>query len=401
MNVTIACKYFSPRGGAQTFLLNFARYLVAHGHGVKVVTMQVQGSMEGVRTQVVSLPPAPKTFRDVLFARAARRALRADDCDLSFGEQKTWGADVVRPGGGVHVEYIRQIVRSYPTPATRALAAVTKRLSVKERMNHLIERRLYGSAELRCVIANSPLLRRHLLKHYPALEGRVDVVYNGTDCERFSPALRCERARVRGELGVPQDALVGAFVSYDFRRKGLPTLLRALSVLKRKGARGAMGPRGPRGPAREVYALVVGKRKGWAERLARRLGVADRALFVGAADPAPYYGASDLLLLPSYFDPCANVTLEGLACGLPVVTSCDNGAHELLTPGANGYYIKDAWDAAQMAGFIEHFMDAAKLRSASQSARELALSHTQDQQFHRIMDILTPIAEQKAAERTI
>jgi len=387
MNVTVACKYFSQRGGAQTFLLNFVRCLVADGHRVKVVTMEARGEMEGVRTHVVSLPPAPKTFRDVLFARATRRVLERDESDVSFGEQKTWGADVVRPGGGVHVEYIRQIIRSYPSATARALGSLTKRLSPKERLNLYIERRLYADAALRCVIANSPLVRRHLLKHYPALRGRIAVVYNGTDCERFTPELRRNRQQVRAELRLPEDALVGAFVSYDFRRKGLPTVLRALSVLKRKA------------PHRPVACIVVGRSKPWAVRLARRLGVEERVRFVGIQEPDRFYGASDLLLLPTHFDPCANVTLEALACGLPVITSVQNGACELLTPGVDGFYVRDALDAAQMAGFVEYFMDPARLQRASRAARDLALHHTLSRQYREIMDVLNPIAEQKARER--
>ncbi len=387
MKITIACKYFSPRGGAQTFLLNFVRCLVVEGHDVKVITMQVEGEMKGVETQVVSLPHMPKTFRDVAFARAVRKVLKQDDGDVSFGEQKTWGADVIRPGGGVHLEYMRQIVKSYPTPAMRALRSVTKRLSLKERLNHYIERRLYLDHRPRHVIAISQLVRRHLLKHYPGLADRVAVVYCGTDCERFNPGQRRHRQQVRGELQIPEDAVVGAFVSFDLRRKGLPTVLRGLAILKRKPSR------------RDAYAIVVGRRRSWAERLARRLGVQDRVRFVGIRPPDPFYGACDLLLLPSYFDPFANVVLEGLACGLPALTSAHTGAHELLTPGRNGFYVQDPSDAAQFAGFIEHFMDPGKLKEASVAARELALQHTLEHQHSEIMATMIPVAEQKARER--
>ena len=387
MKITIACKYFSPRGGAQTFLFDFVRHLLADGHQVKVITMEAKRRMEGVRTQTVSLPPVPKTFRDAMFARAARRILRHDDSDLSFGEQKTWGADVIRPGGGVHLEYIREIIKSYPSAAMRALASVTKRVSPKELLNHYVERKLYQAPGPKCVIANSELVRRHLLKHYAHLKGRIVVVYNGTDCERFSPDLRLHRPRVRRELDIPEEGIVGAFVSFDLRRKGLPTVLRSLSILKRKP------------PRRDAYVIVVGKHKGWAERLARSLGVHDRVRFVGPQAPDPYYGASDLLVLPSYFDPCANVTLEGLACGLPSLTSVHNGAHELLTPGHDGFYVRDSSDAAQFAGFIEHFMDPLKLARASEAARALALKHTTWDQYDQIMNVIAPIAEEKLRHR--
>ena len=214
----------------------------------------------------------------------------------------------------------------------------------------------------------------------------MQVVHNGADCERLSPELKRHREEVRAELHIPPEALVGVFVSYDLRRKGLPTVMRALSILRRKGER------------RRVYVIVVGKEKGWAVRMARRLGVSDLVRFAGPQAPDRYYGASDLMMLPSYFDPCANVTLEALACGLPVLTSVHNGAYELLTAGVNGFYVRDASDAAQFAGFIEHYMDAEKLAAASASARQVALAHTMDKQLGRIVDILTPLAARKAQE---
>jgi len=387
MKVTIACKYFSPRGGAQTFLINFARCLVADGHSVKVVTMEAGAAVEGVATRIVRPRGVPRTLRDFLFARATLRALDGDDSDLIFGEQRTWGADVVRPGGGVHREHLREVVKSYPSAAVRVVRRVTKRLSLKEYLTCLVERRLYLKHTPRLVIANSDMLRRQLVAHYPALADRIALVYNGTDCERFNPGLRSHRARVRAELSIPEDAIAGAFVSFDFRRKGLPTLLRSLAMLKRKPSR------------REVFAIVVGRRKAWAQRLAGRLGVEDRVRFVGPRAPDPYYGACDLLLLPSYFDPCANVTLEGLACGLPAITSAHNGAHELLTPGRDGFYVRDSGDAAQFAGFIEHFMEPDVIARASEAARALALEHTLRRQYDEIVAAITPVAEQKARRR--
>jgi len=385
MKVAISCKYFSPRGGAQTFLFNLARSLLADGHRVKVLALEFEGEQEGVQVSQLPIPPVPKTFRDLAYARASRKALAAEDADVTFGEQKSWGADVVRPGGGVHPEYMKQSIRSYPSAMQRRVKSVTRWASLKERLNHYIEKQLYLPPGPRCVIANSEMVRVHLLKYYPHLAGRVELVYNGADCDRFSPELRrSHRQQVREELGIPQDALVGVFVSFDWRRKGLSTLIRALSVLKRRAL-----------PA-PVYSIVVGKGKRLrAELFARGLEVADRLRFVGARAPDRYYGASDLLLLPSYFDPCANVTLEGLACGLPAITTVHNGAHELLSPPHDGLVMSDPSDAAQMAEFIEYFQDEGRLSRASKAARALALGHTVAHMYRGIKAVLVRLAGSK------
>ena len=382
MKISISCKYFAPRGGAQTFLFHFADALLDSGHQVKVHALEVEADTDRIEVEWLQMPAVPKTFRDLAYARASRRALSRSDADVAFGEQKSWGASVVRPGGGVHLEYMRQEVKSYPFAAQRAWKSLTKPYSPKELLNLYIERRLYIAPELRCVIANSKLLRRHLLAHYPELGGRVALVYNGVNCDHYGPHLRNEyRQAVRDELNIPRGALVAVFVAYDWRRKGLATLIRSLPLVMDEG------------PRRPVYAIVVGRGDRPLTRfLARWEGATERLRFVGATDPAPYYGAADVLALPTYFDPCANVTLEALACGLPAITTVHNGAHELLTPGKDGYVTEDPSDAAALAACLATCADREDMAEASAEARELATNHTVEKMYREIEDILVEVA---------
>ena len=73
------------------------------------------------------------------------------------------------------------------------------------------------------------------------------------------------------------------------------------------------------------------------EAQAAALGIAARTLFVeGTLAPEQLHAAADLYVLPTRYDPFANSTLEALACGLPVITSCANGGAELITSGVEG-----------------------------------------------------------------
>ncbi len=123
MKITICCKRFGPSGGAEAFLGNFARCLLADGHSVRVLAAGFTGSVEGVETQKLRLPPLPKALQDLALARASRRALATEQADVTFSDQRCWGADVVRPGGGVERDYFPEWIKSYRTPARRALPA--------------------------------------------------------------------------------------------------------------------------------------------------------------------------------------------------------------------------------------------------------------------------------------
>ena len=92
-------------------------------------------------------------------------------------------------------------------------------------------------------------------------------------------------------------------------------------------------------------------------RAAERLGVADRVKFWGPVkEAAPFYQAAAVLALPTLYDPCSNVVLEALACGLPAVTTAANGAAEFITPGANGAILARPDDVPALTQALEAFL---------------------------------------------
>jgi UDP-glucose:(heptosyl)LPS alpha-1,3-glucosyltransferase len=382
MRITICCKQFVQRGGAEAFLATFARRLLADGHAVKVLTPEAETDLPGIEVARLAVPRAPHGLRELALARASARALAGDDADVTFSDQRCWGARVVRLGGGVQRAYVRQRDKSYRGALPYLLNRLRRAVSLRERIRIYVDERLYAGPGPRLIIANSDMVRRQVVAHYPHVQDRVRVVYNGADTDRFRPELReLHRPAVRRELGIPEGALVLVFVGHDWQRKGLRTVVDSLGILARKGT------------PRPVFCIVVGRgSRRRALAYARRRDAEPALRFVGPARPDRYYAAADLFALPSYYDPCANVTLEALACGLPVLTSAFNGAHELLTPGVDGFYVNDAGDAAQLAGFIEHYLDGARLAEASEAARALAEKHSLDRMYGELLEVLREAA---------
>src|SRR5438105_3144986 len=86
----------------------------------------------------------------------------------------------------------------------------------------------------------------------------------------------------------------------------------------------------------------------------RPLIIVNSVQFLGPRRDMLYcYFAADFLVHPTFYDPCSLVVLEARACGLPVITSCYNGASELLSPPHDGYVIDDPHNHAQLAACIE------------------------------------------------
>src|SRR5205814_237320 len=178
-----------------------------------------------------------------------------------------------------------------------------------------VQRRRSASPWLRTVICNSKMVSDEIHERFGLSLEKLPVIYNAVDSDVFSPELRQHRAAVRQKLGVPESATVFLLVGSGYVRKGVATVIQALSRL----------------PS-DTYLVVVGRDKSGRryKRLAEQLGIARRVALLGALeDPKPFYGAADAFVLPTLYDPCPNAALEAMACGLPVVTSTKSGAAEL------------------------------------------------------------------------
>jgi UDP-glucose:(heptosyl)LPS alpha-1,3-glucosyltransferase len=259
------------------------------------------------------------------------RQLRRVRLDVTVALTQVRDADLYRVGGGLQRVWERI---HHPTRVGRWVARFLHpgRWALLRLEDSLLRKSLCQR-----IITNSALVRRQVLRDYGLPSDMVDVVYNGVDLELFSPTWRRERNAVRGELGIESDAPVMLFAANNFRRKGLSTLLRSLALLLQVL------------PEARLVVAGRGRVKSFA-RLGRRLGVEDAVRFLGhRADIHRLYAASDIFVLPTLYDPCANVCLEALASGTPVITTLDNGAAEFIRPGETGYLLADPNDHREHA----------------------------------------------------
>jgi len=381
MNITLCVRSFEDTGGQEKFFRKLAIFLAARGHDVKVLAIS-GAPAPGVDVRIVCAPClVPRAARDWACARALAGAIGPDMADVSLGGQKTWNCDVIRPGGGAEAEYWGCYFKRRHFPV--GLYAFLRFFCLKSFFDIVAERNGYVSPGLKRVIANSRMVRRSLVDHFPHLEGRVDVIYNGSDVNLFLPENADKwRGDVAEELGLRAGNLTGIFAGYNFALKGLRQAIESLALASITDKR--LCP--------QLIVVGNGDRRRYG-RLAERLGLRDVVRFVGATNrPERYYAAADFLLYPTFYDPCANVTLEALAAGLPVVTTTMNGAHELITHGHDGWVVDSPGDTAVIADFILACSEKKKLSGMKQAARELALKHSLNEKLAAVERILSRVA---------
>ncbi len=144
--------------------------------------------------------------------------------------------------------------------------------------------------------------------------GKVRVLRNGVDLVRFRPPE--DRGALRRRLGLEGPVLLS--VGHLIERKGHDLVIRALSELPAEICLMIAGD-GPERPRLEV--------------LIRERGLEGRVRLLGALPHETlrdWYGAADCLVLASSREGWANVLLEAMACGTPVVATRVWGTPEVV-----------------------------------------------------------------------
>jgi UDP-glucose:(heptosyl)LPS alpha-1,3-glucosyltransferase len=362
----IVDRYDPERGGAEAYLALLARFLRERGHQVQVVCWRaVEGAGDAVR---IGAPSWPRLLREIVFALRSTR--RARDFDVSLAIRHALDVDVYQPHGG-RCESAERAARDCGAPWLRPWRALWHLASPKHLWFRWLERRLLSGDV--SVVALSDLVARELAPLMTASRA-PERIYNGVDLVRFQPrGERADSEHVTARLGWPAPRRFLLHVAHNHRLKGLHRAVLALAE---------------REVPADVNLVHVGrKRPQDALRLARRAGVSDRVWHAGPSDEvAPFYRAAAALVHPTYYDPCSLVTLEALACGLPVVTTAFNGAAELIAGTGAGEVVASPDDVPGLARAIRRVLERGE--QARREARTVAEAHPWERHFEAMERVL-------------
>jgi UDP-glucose:(heptosyl)LPS alpha-1,3-glucosyltransferase len=370
---------FDPAaGGLEAWTAGLARYLIGRGHEVHVAATSFAPQDIPVVPLRVARAELPSGF-----ARNLERALGGVAIDVVHDVGYGWSADLFQPQVGSRIINLERDLRSQPRGARwRMLASPAFRRWRRDLA--LTERRQLTLATR--IVAVSETVRRDLAGRYDIAPGKMLVIRNGIDVERFSPTM-CSghRAQARAELGIGREVLFLA-AAHNFQLKGLDITLRALAGL-----------------ARDHQArLVVAGKGAIAEYSAKaeRLGVGHLVTFAGQVDSMPrLYAAADAFVHPTFHDACSLATLEALACGLPVITTRVNGAADGMRSGREGYVLDDAGDADAVRVAMTELLAAEQRRACGLHARQLALANSFDANCAAIAAVYADIVAARGASR--
>jgi UDP-glucose:(heptosyl)LPS alpha-1,3-glucosyltransferase len=368
MRLGLVRQRYTPFGGAERFVERAIDALLERGVRVSMYTRRWPQASTGRIEPVICNPfYVGNIWRDAGFAKAVRAALARDRPDIVQSHERIAGCDIFRAGDGVHRVWLEERIRT---------GGLAERLAIATNRYHRYvqdaEARVFASNELKAVICISQMVRDDIRAHFRIPDDRLHVIYNAVDAREFNPGVRADRAATRARLGLADAEVAYLLVGSGYARKGVPAAIRALARLPR-----------------HARLVVVGRDKNPRRyaALAARAGVADRIVFAGPQqDPRPYYGAADVFVLPTLYDPLSNAVLEALACGLPVLTSTRCGAGELVAAADAGWRC-DAIDDGALAEHMTALLDVREREPRAARALEAVANLTPTAMTQRLLDL--------------
>jgi glycosyltransferase involved in cell wall biosynthesis len=208
----------------------------------------------------------------------------------------------------------------------------------------------------------------------------VGIWSRGVDRELFNPGRR--DMAWRRAAGIGDDEVVVGFLSRLVMEKGLDVFSDAIDELVRNGVR------------HRVLIIGEGPARGWLEN--RLPGAVFTGHLAGDALAAAVAGM-DVLLFPSVTETFGNVTLEAMACGVPVVAAAATGSESLVDDRVTGRLIRPG-AVHQFAEAVRGYIADPQLRERHGAAGE-ARSHefSWDRINQTVADTQIRLIRQKAA----
>jgi UDP-glucose:(heptosyl)LPS alpha-1,3-glucosyltransferase len=364
--------------------MQFADHLIGEGCRVTVLTTSVMPSRPDLTIVPIRASRSFRSARTLFFSRRAALYVRTHHFDVVHCITPCVAADVYQPRGGTIPETLARNTAIRATAAQRNLKRIGQSLNVKYRILASLESRLLYRRPAPYVIAISDYVSRQLQEHYDFDPARIVPVFNGVDPDSSTDEeRRSDRAEIRRQYGVGSEELLALCIAHNFKLKGVAKLIEALARPAAQGFR----------------ALVVGRDNPVAyARLAERLGIADRVIFAGPTTRiSAFFHAADVLVHPTYYDPCSRVVLEALSAGLPAITTKFNGAGERIADGVHGYVIESPEDVAALADRLGRLADAGLHRACVARARSAVSDCTMQNHARKVKALYDRIVKEKQA----
>jgi glycosyltransferase involved in cell wall biosynthesis len=347
--------YNYVRDGANQALNRLMGYLIRQGVKVRVYSPTVENPAFAATGDLVSIPAIPIPVRsEYRLPIAIPARVKRDLAEFNPNVVHVSSPDIV---GHRAVTWARR-------HRVAAVASVHTRFDTYLAYYHLqafeplardIMRRFYH----RCEVVMAPAESTAVILRAQRMNRDIALWARGVDREQFNPERR--DMEWRRSIGIADDEMVIAFLGRVVMEKGLDVFSDAIHAFETRGLK------------YRVLVIGEGPAQGWFQEQL------PNAIFTGLLtgnDLSRALASSDLLLNPSITEAFGNVTLEAMACALPVIAAEATGATNLVRENVTGMLV-DGTEPDEFADALEAYARDPDLRRRHGEAA-LAIAKTMD-----------------------
>ena len=369
MRVMMLSWEYPPRivGGISPHVHELSQELVKKDIEVHVITKATPKAPDeeieesGVHVHRVHLDEDPKDFvhEIQLLNQATDRRVRTMLEDWRPGGQPT----VFHAHDWLSLDAARNLKYEYKLPIIATLHATEWGRHggiFSDISKYIAEQEYWLTYEAWRLIVCSEFMKGEAVRLFNTPADKIDVIFNGVDASKFEfDWSESERLATRRKYAQDDEKIV-IYVGRFVREKGIQVLLNAVhSVLADE--------------PETKFLIVGGGVRDKFENFTRWAGLGESVKFTGFMSGRQLhelYRCADVAVFPSLYEPFGIVALEGMAAGVPVVSSDAGGLKEIVQHGVTGT-TSYANDPASLAWAIRHALgDAAHTREMATKARE-------------------------------
>jgi glycosyltransferase involved in cell wall biosynthesis len=234
-------------------------------------------------------------------------------------------------------------------------------------------------------IAPLPMFAERLVQYTRLEPEKIHVIPFGIELDRLI-SNRPDRAIARQALQLPADAYIAGIVGRLESKKGQDTFIKACRRLHDAG--------------QPLHLLIVGDKTAndpegypqYLHDLTKQLGLESFVHFhPHQSDVAKVYAAMDLFVMASHSETYGMVTIEAMACGLPLIGTSEGGTVQIITDGVNGLLVPPQ-DDESLASALMNLMNNPSL--ARSLASRAALDAVEKYSHHRQVVLIETLFDQ-------
>ena len=270
----------------------------------------------------------------------------------------TLGLSLARLSGARMLAHCQVIARDYGLPKGKAGPRQIFETAVLRRADHLVAISGFLANQIRDVTGISP--------------GKIDVVVNGVDLDRFHP--RVDGSAIRQAYRIAPDAPLVVQVARISRQKRQEDVVRAFAIARRSAPNlrcllvGSEASPLPSGPFPDYTSEL--------RHICEQENLGDSLIMTPArADVPEVMAAADIVVMPSINEAWGLVVTEAMAAGKPVIGADSGGIPEQIVDGETGFVTPARSSEALAEKMILLAQDAGLRARMGRASRRRAETH--------------------------